>query len=302
MVNKRGCRKRSVVRPSEKGVKATWTARYGSLTFNQYGRELPTGGMNEAGLVVEAMALSETRYPERDQRPYLGSALQWRQYLLDTCATVAEVVAADKKVRISNLQTGLGVHVLVLDQKGDCALIEFLEGRMRVHTGSDLPVAVATNDTYANSLRYLRKGRAPLLDSGDSIARFITAAGRHRDCRARTTEEMISFAFDTLAAVASGRTQWRIVYDNRNMKVHFLTRSGPRLRHIDLSRMDFSRATPVKVMDANIDLSGDVTAAFTDYTYAVNRELIGHTYAAYGIPADRMDAVAKFPETFECPD
>ena len=31
---------------------AKWTSAYGSLTFNQYGREFPCGGMNEAGLVV----------------------------------------------------------------------------------------------------------------------------------------------------------------------------------------------------------------------------------------------------------
>ena len=54
---------------------ATWTAQYGSITFNQYGRELPTGGINEAGLVVESMALSEARYPEPDHRPYIGAAL-----------------------------------------------------------------------------------------------------------------------------------------------------------------------------------------------------------------------------------
>jgi choloylglycine hydrolase len=302
MVNKRGCRKRSVVRQGEKGVKATWTARYGSLTFNQFGRELPTGGMNEAGLVVEAMALSETRYPERDQRPYIGTAHQWRQYLLDTCATVAEVVAADKKVRISDKQTGPGIHVLVLDQKGHSALIEFLDGHMRVHRGSDLPVATATNDTYGRSLRYLSKDRAPLFDAGDSIARFITAAKRTRSCRAQTEEEMVSYAFKTLDAVSSGRTQWRIVYDNQNMQVHFRTRANSRLRWIDLSRLNFSRDTPVKIMDINADLAGDVTAAFTDYTYEANRKLIGQTYAPYGLSADRIDAAAKFPEVFECPD
>lgn len=301
IVNKRGCAKRSVGRPNEKGVKATWTARYGSITFNQYGRELPTGGMNEAGLVVEAMALSETRYPDRDERPYIGTALQWRQYLLDTCATVAEVIAVDRKTRISNKPTGPGVHVFVLDKQGDCALIEFLDGRMQVHSGADLPVAVATNDTYANSLKHLRKGRAPVFDEGNSIARFITAAEKNRNCQAQTIGEMVAFAFDTLAAVASGRTQWRIVYDNQRMQVHFRTRANPQIRHIDLTQWDFSQDTPVKILDANADLSGEVTHGFVDYTYVANRKLIGRTYAAYGVPVERMDAIAKFPETFYCP-
>jgi penicillin V acylase-like amidase (Ntn superfamily) len=41
---------------------AKWVSRYGSVTFNQYGCENPTGGMNEAGLVVEQMWLDESAY------------------------------------------------------------------------------------------------------------------------------------------------------------------------------------------------------------------------------------------------
>jgi len=34
-----------------------WTSRYGSITFNQYGQDFPNGGMNEQGLVIEALWL-----------------------------------------------------------------------------------------------------------------------------------------------------------------------------------------------------------------------------------------------------
>ncbi len=47
-----------------KGQPAQWTSKYGSVTFNQYGCDLAHGGMNEAGLVIEAMALYDTIYPE----------------------------------------------------------------------------------------------------------------------------------------------------------------------------------------------------------------------------------------------
>ena len=50
IVNKRGCIKKSADRPGEKGERAIWTVKYGSVTFNQYGREFPMGGMNEVGL------------------------------------------------------------------------------------------------------------------------------------------------------------------------------------------------------------------------------------------------------------
>ena len=128
MVNKRGVLKRGYFRDEEKGTPAAWTSKYGSVTFNQYGRELPTGGMNEAGLVVETMALSEARYPRPDKRPYLGSALQLRQFLLDNFALVNEVIACDAMIRISPRRTVLGVHVLISDRMGNCASIEFLYG------------------------------------------------------------------------------------------------------------------------------------------------------------------------------
>src|SRR5262245_23348357 len=43
LVNKRGTVRKSRVGPG--GL--TWTARYGSVTFNQFGRDNPTTGMNE---------------------------------------------------------------------------------------------------------------------------------------------------------------------------------------------------------------------------------------------------------------
>ena len=67
LVNKKGVSKRAMVLdPTEKT--AQWVSQYGSLTFNQYGRELPTGGMNEAGLVVETLWLDATRHPQPDER------------------------------------------------------------------------------------------------------------------------------------------------------------------------------------------------------------------------------------------
>jgi penicillin V acylase-like amidase (Ntn superfamily) len=305
LVNKRGCTKTSTNRPKENGQKVAWTAKYGSITFNQYGRELPMGGMNEVGLVVEAMALSDTRYPEPDDRPYLGSASQWRQYLLDTCATVAEVVASDKKIRISNKSSGPGTHVLVLDKTGGSAAVEFLDGRMKVHTGKDLPVAVLTNDTYAKSLRCLQDNSLPFFDAYRSINRFITAAKRNQRCQAETTDQLVEFAFVTLAAVASARTQWRIVYDNKDMRVHFRTKANYELRYMNFSDFDFSPETPVKILDINADFSGDVTGQFSDYTYKANRNLISLSYRQTSflsqIPDERLDAIARFPENFKCP-
>ena len=51
----------------------SWISRYGSVTFNNFGRDFPDGGMNEVGLVVETMMLRDTEYQQLpDSRPKIG--------------------------------------------------------------------------------------------------------------------------------------------------------------------------------------------------------------------------------------
>jgi choloylglycine hydrolase len=71
LVNKRGVRKFFSL--TGEPALGAWVSRYGSVTFNQYGQDLPQGGMNEAGLVVEILWLDDTTYPEPDDRSELTS-------------------------------------------------------------------------------------------------------------------------------------------------------------------------------------------------------------------------------------
>src|SRR5678815_1447789 len=84
LTNRRGAEK-----VGHEDPRARWVSRYGSLTFNQFGRDFPMGGMNEAGLVVELMWLDGTRYPQPDERPALG-VLEWIEFQLDTARSVDE--------------------------------------------------------------------------------------------------------------------------------------------------------------------------------------------------------------------
>jgi choloylglycine hydrolase len=118
MVNKRGVAKiaASGIRDAAE-TPARWESKYGSVTFNQYGREFPTGGMNEKGLVVELMWLDETVYPRRDSRPAV-SVLEWIQYQLDRYASVQEVLAHAEEIRIAGR---VPLHYLVADRSGAAA-------------------------------------------------------------------------------------------------------------------------------------------------------------------------------------
>src|SRR5206468_3031917 len=151
LVNKRGVAKTATIIDSDNGAK--WISKYGSVTFNQYGRENPTGGMNEAGLVVEVMWLAETEYPKEDARPTVGSQ-EWVQYQLDTSATVREAIRNARRVRIASV---VKIHYLISDRAGNAATFEFLNGRLVIHTGARLAVSTLTNDTYEKSLSYARR-------------------------------------------------------------------------------------------------------------------------------------------------
>jgi len=104
--------KRDVIKEAFGGgltVPLRWTSKYGSVTFNQFGREFPLGGINEKGLAIEELSV-RADYPPLDVRPGLNE-FQWIQYHLDTCRTVKEVLKRAAEVRISRLL--LGLHYLV---------------------------------------------------------------------------------------------------------------------------------------------------------------------------------------------
>ncbi|MBP6398063.1 MAG: linear amide C-N hydrolase, partial [Saprospiraceae bacterium] len=47
---------------THQGSQANWISKYGSITFNQNGKEMPYGGMNEKGLAIEMLWLDLTKY------------------------------------------------------------------------------------------------------------------------------------------------------------------------------------------------------------------------------------------------
>ncbi|MEE9458104.1 MAG: linear amide C-N hydrolase [bacterium] len=304
VVNKRGIAKEALVGDDNP---ARWTSTYGSVTFNQYGRELPLGGINEAGLVVEVLWLKEAEYPTPDERPAVG-CLQWVQYMLDTCATVEEVVAAQEEVRVADDGTGR-VHYFVADAAGGCAAVEFVEGEAAIHTGDGMPVRALANSTYDDSLSFLRayaeKEGTPQDIAGDgSLERFSRAAIAATDFDSAPLDSAgaESYAAGVLNDVASAAdSQWRIVYDVDDRLVYYRTRENMETRWLEADAFDYSPATPVKIFDMNAEGGGDVTGKFVDYTYEANRALIDASFAGTDfledVPEEVREAMARYPET-----
>lgn len=251
MVNKRG-----LAKTARGESPARWTSKYGSLTFNQYGRENPTGGMNERGLVVELMWLSGTTYPPPDRRPQL-SELEWVQYQLDTAATVAEVVASLDNVRIA--RDSVPLHFLIADRNDDVASIEFLNGKAVVHRGNDLPHRALANDPYERSLDAMKKG------ANDRFARAAKGVANATNVNA---------AFALLDRVADPRrTQWSIVYDQKKLVAHYRTMNNRKVRMVRLDALQFGCGTPVKMLDIDHG-SGDITKQLEPYSSDANTKLV----------------------------
>jgi choloylglycine hydrolase len=307
VVNKRGVKKTAYLNSGyEEASPAVWTSKYGSVTFNQYGCGFPAGGINEAGLVVEAMALPWTLYPAMDSRPGV-TMQQWRQYQLDNHSTVDEVIASDSKIRIlRHKYIWRGTHFLVSDKSGKCAVIEFLAGKMVVYTGDTMPVMALTNSRYAESLEYWKKGAAPPFDLYDSITRFNRAADMVREYGAEASRPPVDYAFNILLQVSQTSTVWSIVYDQNNLRIHFITETNKKIRTVNLNKFDFSCGTPVRVLDANADLAGDVTDKFQDYTQKINRDLIGASYGGTPflilkyVPPEELDRRSRYPDSMTC--
>lgn len=213
MTNSRNLEKVALVDSSEKAIK--WVSKFGSITFNQIGRELPYGGINEAGLIVEHMTLDETVYPSRDDRNAIG-AFQWIQFQLDNFSTIEEVMNSDTFLRIVDASK---IHFLISDKFGHVAAIEFLNGKMVCHTGKSLPVEVMANSTYEKSVScYINNGDK---QSDRSLYNFCTAARQIQQINSLSGDSTIVNVFHILSSVSQGiGTKWSIVYDVANMRIY----------------------------------------------------------------------------------
>lgn len=279
---------------------ARWTSRFGSVTFNQYGREFPSGGMNEAGLVIELMWLDETTYPEADIRHGLPT-LQWIQYQLDVSATVDDVVSSDKVVRIASGGSAK-IHFLIADAKRGCASIEYLGGRMVVHRGDTMPFTALTNDTYEASAAYAKKQESA--DGSSSLDRFVRAAQRTKVSPARGAET-IHAAFGLLDDVAQGDyTQWSIVYDIGKRRALFRTRLNREIRWLNLEKLDFACGSTAMAVDMNAPLEGDLTAALVPCTLKMNLALVNAAFTKTDFlrtaPIEVREELARYPESLHC--
>ena len=300
VVNKQGQAKQSLP-PKPGEAVARWISRYGSVTFNQYGREMPNGGMNEAGLAIEVLWLNQSVFPPPDDRPVLNE-LQVVQYGLDNCATVAELIEAMSKIRVSKIHGA--VHYFACDGTGACATLEYLGGKLVTTTGEGLPAKAITNGSCADSVRALgelKKAKLSPPKGTASSARYLRAATMLESTKPKADSKKRSLEIlDSVSQRAFSK--WNIVYELKGRKIHFRSWDSKALKDLDLSRLDFACATPARILDINAKLEGDVTGKLEEYSTAVNEKLIRKSLALtqVNLPEETIRGLAEYPMRLPC--
>jgi choloylglycine hydrolase len=274
------------------------------LGYNQFGKEFPHGGMNEKGLVIELMWLSETGYPAADDRAGLNE-LQWIQYQLDNCTTIHEVIATDRFIRIARAGAA-PLHYLIADAGGKAATIEFINGKMTVHSGAGLAHPVLTNTIYSDAVQQFKGLKMEQASGNNSVDRFATACRMVQHFNTSNTEQnAVDYAFGILDNIAQGSyTKWRIVYDITARQVYFVTSGKQERRRFAFSDFVFGCSRPSLYFHLDNQKTGAIAPYFLPLDYPTNKALMERSAkesrGAIHIPEKQIAAAAAYFSQVAC--
>jgi len=267
-----------------------WTSKYGSLIATGY--DFATAdGLNEPGLMVNSLWMSDSTYPKADGRTPTIAISIFAQFLLDQFATVTEAVTWLKANPLL-VQTGevpgqpgklATMHFSLSDASGDNAVVEWVGGDMRIY--HDRAYRVMTNEPafpeqLAITSYWQEVGGLQFLPgtsrASDRFARtsfYMGAVTRSDDPRvaAAATFSVIRNASVPLGISTPDRpnissTRWRVVADHKDRLYYFESTVSPNVFWVDLKKLDFAPRAGVRKLDLGIDQSnifaGEVSGRF----------------------------------------
>lgn len=237
-----------------------WTAKHGSV-ISAFFNVGSVDGMNDAGLVANALYLVESDYGDAaaSRKPKLSIGA-WAQYALDNFGTVAEAVTALQKepfvIVAPDLPGGhkAGAHLAISDASGDSAIFEYLGGKLVVHHGPqytvmtnspsyDQQLAINAYWNTAGGLQFL-PGTARAADRFARISWNLNAAAKESDPRLATAT---TFSLIRAVSVPLGisdpkqpniaSTVWRTVSDTQARRYYFESAYNPAIFWVDLETL-----------------------------------------------------------------
>lgn len=257
-----------------------WKSKYGSVVVTAFHTYAADDGINEKGLVAHLLYLSGTEYPKLANKPSISN-LMWAQYILDNYATVTEALNNIKDIQIEATMVSnqtWPIHLTMEDATGDSAIIEYIDGKMKVYHGKQY--TIMTNEPeYSIQLENLKKyqgfgGKLPLPGDPDPLSRFVRVATFLKTSpKPATNLEAIANVLSVIrtamvpfgAEDTSGNktedawaTRWVSVADIKNKIYYFNSTSAPNIVWIDLNKLNFSTNKVLSLDPTAIGLKGEI--------------------------------------------
>lgn len=218
--NERGLNKTILTTDFITKARFSWQSKYRSITFNQFGKEFPLGGMNEHGLVIEELNMSPVMLI-RDSTKQLINEFQLVQFLLDNCKSVDETIQQLKNFQCKPLFQTL--HYIIADKTGNVIVAEFNGVDFDISFSEKTGLPVLSNNNYNESLKYLTNfqgfgGSLPIKNRKGSNERFVSVANLLNQYK---NQHPIAYSYQILDTVKQEDTKWSLVYDIKNLSVSF---------------------------------------------------------------------------------
>ena len=275
-----------------------WTSKYASIAATSH--DFVNSGVNEARLAVDVLYLATSDYGTLQEGEKTITTTMLTQFLLDNFATAQEVADYFKDAKLrpvldkefaGHLGADLTVHYIVTDLTGDNTIIEYIDGKPKIHhqKGS----IVYTNDPEYDKMLAIRdyfkeagiEGSMP--GSSLSQARFVYLTGwlgqTVQEQMTDVQKEIPGYTYQdqTMATVLSlmrgvstpfgiifdrahpnnSSTLWRTVTDVKGGMFYFDSALTPLTLKIDLSQINWNKATVVNPYKDSLS-AGDITHLF----------------------------------------
>jgi len=267
------------------GPDLVWKSTFGSVTFNPFGKELPDGGINEAGLYIWEMGF-DTEYSADESKPTLFQA-QWMQYVLDNFSTIEEVIANAGQLNLD----GWGWHYFIADKSGATAIIDFVGGKPIIYSGENMPIPLCCNSVYPEAIHWLKQhqgfgGELKIEKVHQEIPRFIYGAKLLQE---HDTQDPVDYSFYVLDEM-SENVRWSVVFDVAGMKVYYKTNLNQDIRHFSFSPADFGKPEGPLILDIEDPGTGNLRQQFTPYNRETDRQLLT---SVFGLVCETEPAFRK---------
>jgi len=275
-----------------------WTSKYGSLITAGYNAGT-ADGMNEKGLVANALYLAESNYGKPSGKKPLMSITIWAQYVLDNFSSVSETVDALAKESFDLIAPILPngaraqLHLSISDPTGDSAIFEYIDGKLVIHHNKEftvmtnspsfdqqlalnsyweaikgqsfLPGTSRAADRFARASYFIRavpKDASPKYISAVIDKKFINQAISSVMGVMRSVSVPLGISTENEPNIAS--TLWRTVADQKNKVYFFDSATSPDTFWVPLSDLNFAEGAEVKKLPAseNKVYSGNASSSF----------------------------------------